>query len=283
MKTEFERLLDEKFVDADRIIPVIRKHDFENFLHKSLSSFLNLIEAGELDEVPNQVGGVLVHINQKFRNISDKNEVELLENVIAHLFQELISRLYESEVGKTCVTTCSKALKTACEMHDYNYDELSRLLNLGPGAVRIRYLKPRKSYYYTWVECAAALNELDELSKDLKDKKIIGGVTNFKRIFKKIEQEHTFDAHENKAEHLVILFDILKRKKIVKARGGSGHFAPLVQCAVDNGKKIFENNPPNKVHERIKRRKDDYHRIYKELDDCVTVNCPVSIATTMRQ
>lgn len=277
--TAFEKQIIEIFNEGDHIVSVIRKHHFEKELANSFSVIMKEIDRGEYSVLPNLVGSVLVTINDKLRVINGEDK-HILEQVSKILFEDPIHRLKQTKEGKECLSQCSYALEATCQYKGYDFQELNRMLELREFQV-VRRNYTLKLPYYDWQ--SGNLTELDGLTRDLKDKEIIDGVINFKKLFSPITTNNfKFTAKREKIDYLLILFSILKQMNLIKPKVLSGHFSPIEQFGLDNGEKLFQKKP-NKLMEKLKRDQARYTRIHNEILRSVKFNCANSIETMERQ
>lgn len=277
---DFERLILNEFLEGDRIVRTLRKYQFESDLENSFRAIVELIEQSKYDQIPNLVGAVLVTINDRLRRIDDKEDKLILEQLSKELFIDSVRLLKQTEEGRKCLSHSTEGLKKICEIKRYDFIELNRILELDHFHV-VRIQSKNKFPYYDWQ--SGNVNELNELAKDLQDKQIINGVINFKRLFNPINNlEFRFKAHKEKVDHLLVLFQILKEKKLIKPKVLSGHFIPLSQYGRDNENILFEKKP-NKLMEKLKRDKALHTKIHHEMEQCIRYNCKQSLAIVERQ
>ena len=103
-------------------------------------------------------------------------------------------------------------------------------------------MRETKYPYYQWLGYDY---ELNDLIYTLKDKGILIRVKGFRYLFRPIKTSFHFYALRERIDELVIIFDILKEKGLIRPKIVSGHFTPLARYGVDNEGSILFQIPPN--------------------------------------
>lgn len=273
--TRFQNIIIKQFVDGESIVEIAIKYDFEGAFAPGLFLIDKYIKSGQFDELPTLVGSILVSTNEILCGISNLEHKNTLEELAKILLAGSVTALKQNEASKDILLKCSAALKQTCELKGYDFLELSSLLSLESYQVVKRVEgNELKRPFYDW--CGSP-EELIELSKDVQSKNIINGLVAFRALFKPIiKADFTFSANQSKIEELLVLFLVLKELKLIKPRITSGHFRPLEQFGIDNGRKLFESRP-NKVLEKLKRNKARYDSIYRSMENLVKGNCAHSL------
>ncbi len=127
-------------------------------------------------------------------------------------------------------------------------------------------IRETKYPYYQWLGYDYELNDLIYV---LKDKGILTRVKGFRNLFRPVKRPFKYYANAGKVDDLVIVFDILKDKSLIKPKILSGHFTPLARYGVDNEESTLFRKPPNKIHEYLKRDNNVYVRIRDKYEEMI--------------
>lgn len=251
--SNIEKIITKNYQDSSSLINLIRKYDFERFLNGTLSEIEIARANSDTKKLTELATTCLIKINENLKGINSK-EKEQLEYLLSDVFQTILKNI-DSE---NTLSEIQNTLLNACKLSGYNYDVLEQMLGLKKQQILKSRPSNRNLPYYEWEGLDYELNGLLDF---LIDNKIIVSKKDFRKIFNPINDHFDYKGNKDKVSDLVLVFSILKEKKLIKPKINSGHFAPLVRYGVDNdGRYLFQKNP-NKIHEYLKRNNDLYSRI----------------------
>lgn len=268
--TPLEKIIKETYLEWEKIIETVRKHNFEESLYPSFKKVTGLIETKSYNSIPNVVGTLLTTINDKLSQVKDK-EKEILEELASELFVAQITILNTTKEGKLCWKKCVPVLKDTCEFKGYDFEALSRLLKIDFVKITspISQNKSNTLPYYEWL---GKKNELSELLRDIKDKQWIRNINEFKKIFTPLTDiNYKFSAPTENKEKLLMLFTALKASNLIMPKRNKGHLYPLSCYGMDFDKKLFEKEP-KRYMETLKRKKVEYDSVLAEVQKIIRLN-----------
>ncbi|NOZ33939.1 MAG: hypothetical protein GXO80_01395 [Chlorobi bacterium] len=264
MRSLLEIKIRENYSNAEDLILIIRKYDFEAFLNKVFHTVNEYLKNEENDKILNIANTVLTNTNEKLRQITSKTDKKAIKYLLSDIFKSYITEIDQKSQNEF-IPKLIESFKTISNISDYNYAELENLLNLESSNV----LKSKKYFESPYYEWAGKTYEFDEFLRDIKDKRIITSIKSFKKLFKKSESEY-FVGNPDKIEDLLIVFVILKEKKLIRPKVISGYFSPLVHFGVDNEKNFLFKKAPNKLHELLKRNTLKYNKLKEKHEKWIT-------------
>ncbi len=250
---KIDTIISENYQDSSSLITLIRKYDFEKFLNGTLAEIKIAITNTDTIRLSELATISLIKINENLKGIKSK-EKEQLEYLLSDVFQTVLNSIDSVET----LYNIQNTLLNACEMSGYDFNVLEQMLGLKKQQI----LRPRPTNrglpYYEWKGLDYELNCLMDF---LIDKKTIISKKNFRKIFNPISDHFDYKGNTDKVSDLVLVFSILKEKRLVKPKINSGHFSPLVRYGVDNDGKYLFKKAPNKIHEYLKRNNALYCRL----------------------
>jgi hypothetical protein len=253
--------LSQKYENADEIYELLKKFNLDKVAQTAIQQIDRRITNNKVDDLPKISGIILNDINVVISTVKDSDDKRKLEYFLSDLFQDYISQVSIQPNSQHIIKEIIENIRTACEYRGYNYKELERLLSLEKQTVVVR--KVTNELYYEWQR---EEKELDEIAKDLADKKYIYSVKEFRKLFKPAPIYVRF----NKAykDEIIVFFQILKEKKLIipRGKGNSGHFSAFVKYAMDNENNFFIQNRINKEHERIKKNGSRHMQLKKKIE-----------------
>ncbi|WP_299276380.1 hypothetical protein [uncultured Psychroserpens sp.] len=258
-KTLFNIL--ENYQNSDDLHFLLIKHNLDSIITNAIHSINERLNENEFKELPKISGIILNDINGVISNIKNRNEKKQIEYLLSDIFQDYIKTISIQDNSDIIIDEIIENLKIACEYRGYDYNTLTQIL----GLEKTKVLKPRfvaKKTYYEWL---GKESELDEITRDLADKKIIYSIKEFKKLFKPITSSFYVKFNKEFKDEIIVFFQLLKNKKLIKPKGTSGHFAPLTQYSVDNEDVFLIKKAINKEHERIKKNPVRYNEIRNKL------------------
>lgn len=255
--TSLYKKLNEKYQNADDLIGILKEFRLDSLIDNTIKYIETKIENEKISDLPKLSGIILNDINSILAKIEDLEKKRKIEYLLSDIFQDYLNEINKHKNAKNTISEISLNIKSACEYRGYNYEKLNSFLNID----KLSFLLPKSNVRVLYYEWLGRLEELDEIAKDLYDKKIIYSVKEFKKIFTENEESKTVRFNKNKLDEIIIFFQVLKELKLIKPKGNSGHFAPFVQYAVDNEGLFLVPKSINKEHERIKSNSVKYLEI----------------------
>lgn len=253
----------ERYHDSEELIALIVKYKLNDKIEKAIKKIEECFNKGWESKFPTLAGIILTDFNTTIHTIEKESERRKVKYFIAELFDDYLKRIAQLPNGSEILKGISKTLENTSSYQDYDFQDLSNLIQIDKWTVLLPKRMSTNAYYYDW---QAQPHELDGLAKDLADKKIIYSVKEFKKLFIPLESTITVRFNRSKIEYCIILFLVLKELRLLKPRGTSGYFAPFVQHSVDNEYNFLIKNKINKEHSRIKLNAPKYTEIKEELE-----------------
>jgi hypothetical protein len=226
-----ETLLHDLFIpkDAEIARDLLIKYDLKEVIERLIDRLKLLKNASSL---PGISASVLTAINERVKSIVDDNEKQhvqmLLAQILVRLLKDVIivSSSPHDELAKV-----TESLENTCSINNYDFQGLSKLLNLKDLKASLPSPKKSATYYYDWKGKA---RDLDQLATELKHRGTIVSVKEFKDLF----HDHRNDMLQVKFARkdltfLLALFEQLKDHKLIIPRGSKGHYQPLKAYGVD--------------------------------------------------
>lgn len=258
-KTLFNFL--ENYQNSDELHSLLIKYKLENIITKAIDSINCKLNGKEFNELPKISGIILNDINGVISNIKNDKEKTQIEYLLSDIFQDYIKSISIQDDSGIIINDIIENLKIACEYRGYDYNILTQIL----GLEKTKVLKPKSIIKKTYYEWLGKESELDEITRDLADKKIIYSIKEFKKLFKPVTNSFYVKFNKKFKDEIIVLFQLLKEQKLIKPKGISGHFAPLIQYSVDNENVFLIKKAINKEHERIKKNTVKYNEIKEML------------------
>jgi len=267
MTSLFNKLSD-RYQNVDELHLLLTKYNLEETINTAIESIDCKMTDNQIQELPKLSGIILNEINSVISNIENIGEKKKIEYLLSDIFQDYINIILTQKKSENIITEIIENLRIACEYRGYDYNILTNVL----GLEKITILKSKtrtKKKYYEWLKTEG---ELDEISRDLYDKKIIFSVKEFKKLFKPTSDSFYVKFNSKFKDEVIVLFHIFKEEKLIMPKGTSGHFSPLVQYAVDNENNFLINKAINKEHERIKKNSVRHSEIRQKLTIVIEQN-----------
>jgi hypothetical protein len=257
MNSILEQKIKEKYQNPTQLLKVIRKHNSEVFLNNVFQLISEFTDKKSENELLSLANIILTKLNDVLFAIDNIEERKMVKYAITDIFKTDI-RAVSQNLSEHFVPNLINTLKTSSFLLNNNYQELESLL----GLKRFDILKSKRflstnAPYYDWL---GREFELDEFTKDLKDKNIIHSIKDFKKLFSATEKTF-FTVNKDKINDLVLIFSILKDLELIRPRLKSGYFSPLVQFALDDEQKVLFIKPPNKILYALKQKARNYEEL----------------------
>lgn len=259
--------LSKKYENSDEIYELLKKFNLEKVVLNAIQQIDNKLINNKIDDLPKISGIILNDINALISNVKNQDDKIKLEYFLSDLFQDYILQISKNPNSQRIISEIIESIRTACEYRGYNYTELERLLALEKQTIVVK--KFTNDFYYEW---QSKEQELDEIAKDLVDKKFCYSVKEFKKLFT-LEPSYVRFNRKFKDE-IILFFQILKEKKLIipRGKGNSGHFTAFVKYAMDNENKFFIQNKINKEHERIKKNPSKHLEMREKVEKIILKN-----------
>lgn len=256
MNSLLEKKLHEKYLDADKHIAIIRKYDFENYINNVFTIIDDLKNEKSEKDIISVSNSVLTQINEKLKQVKSETDKKTIKYLLSEIFNEYIKELDE-KLSVNFMPSLIENLKRTSVLSNYDFSELEKLLRFD----FYNTLKPKKNnakrIYYSW---NAKQHQLDEFVRDIKDKKIILSIKEFKKLFQSSGNAF-YRGNKEKTDDLVIIFVILKEMKLISPKYTSGYFSPLFRYGIDNQNNFLFEKQPNKYHDLLKRNHQKYNTL----------------------
>lgn len=285
------KLLDKIFVNNKKeSLSLLKVYSLDTFLLTFLEK-VNNTKYADFQTNKNLVTALsssfLTRINSILESITDNDEKMKLEYILSEISSELMYQVIgrSDKSADIVLSDIKDALTTTCEANNWDKDVLFRMLRIdmlhsiaakaNPSLQLTSNNQVPKVYYYDWL---LEQTELDELAYDLKDKKVIRSVSEFKKLFAPHNGDLNVRINRIELDFVIVLFDQLKENKFIKTKGTRGHFVPLKEYCVDFEKNVLIKNEPKRIKEAIVKNPNRH----KALQSKVTVqinNCLKSIST----
>lgn len=269
--TKLENKIRQHYGNSDHLINLLRKIDLEKSLILAIEKIETAIKSNNKNLLISLSGNILLAVNSKIVSLNNEQDKKHLEYFFADFFQDYINTIIQHPEGQNLLKQINDNLKNTCEFQGYDYTALSNILNLEKHIILLPKPKNDNPIYYTW---NGRIEELDEISKDIQDKKWINSVKEFKRLFKPIVGNLQVICNKEHRDELLLLFHILKEKNLIipKGKGNSGHFAPFIKYSLDNDGKFLFEKAVNKHHESMKRNLLKYNDLKQKTELLVSKN-----------
>lgn len=259
---DLKAILDSKYENSNEIFELLQKFNLDKVISNAILQIESKIKNDKFDDLPKISGIILNDVNSVIANVTDKEEKTKLEYLLSDIFQDYIQQINRLPNSQSIIKELIENIRTACEYRGYNFFELDKLLQLEKETKLIK--KFSNELYYEWLR---EEHELDEIIRDLIDKKYIYSIKEFKKLFRPHTETLYIKFNKIYKDELIIFFHLLKEEQLAKPRGkgNSGHFAPFVKYAIDNENNFLIEKPINKEHERIKKNKEKYQQTKENL------------------
>ncbi len=263
----FHNLLEDVFQDRDKALALLKKYDLESALEKAVDQINDVLSKPPVSvlSLVRLAPIILFAVNSRMASITDPVDKLNLEMMVSDVAHHLIKRmLKECRQPKTALQEIKASLRTAADFGRYNFDALLGLLQYD--VLEKLYLKD-ETYWYEW---NGLIHELDILADGLKSLRVIKSVKDFKRLFDRHDnaQLHV-QFSDNCAPFLIAVFDELKNKKLITARGGTGHFHPLSSYGYNSKDEFLMKTEPRFIKKNAKRNPEKWKKLENKAKELV--------------
>lgn len=275
-----KNLIDRIFVNKnEEIFLLLKKMELDKFI-SNFSTKLNGLNNTDFEQGKNIVGTLastyLTRLNFVLEKINSVEEKKELEYILSEISNEFIHQLLQKKgiSKKNLLTEIRDSLITTCQINNWNTELLLKKIRIDllhtisvKSDSSINSL--RKISYYLWL---GNHKEFNELAYNLKDQKTIKSISEFKKLFSPHTGKLTVRIDSEKINFMIILFDQLKVKKLIKPCGTKGHFFPLKMYGVDFNKNVLIKTDPKRIKELILRNNLHYQKLLKEVNILIGPN-----------
>ncbi len=274
-------LIDKIFVNKnEEIFLLLKKMELDIFISNFLSR-LNELQSSDFEKGKNIIGTLastyLTRLNSVLEKVDNIEEKEELEYILSEISNEFIHQLLQKDgiSQEILLTEIRDSLITTCQVNNWNTELLLKKIRID--LLHILSVKASSSIensigrisYYLWL---GNIERLDELAYNLKDRKTIKSTGEFKKLFSVHTGNFTVKIDSAQINFIIVLFDQLKVKKLIKPCGTRGHFFPLKTYCVDFDKNVLIKNDPKRVKELIRRNSIKYQKLVEEVDLLIGAN-----------
>lgn len=273
-------LIDRIFVNKnEEILLLLKKMKLDNFISNFLTK-LNELKSSDFEKGKNIIGTLastyLTRLNSVLEKIDSIEDKEELEYILSEISNEFIHQLLQKQdiSQENLLTEIRNSLITTCQVNDWNTELLLKktridLLHILSVKADSTIDNSLRVAYYLWL---GDTERLTELAYNLKDRKTIKSTGEFKKLFSSHTGNFTVKVDSAQINFMIVLFDQLKVKRLIKPRGTKGHFFPLKAYCVDFDKKVLIKNDPKRVKELIRRNNLKYQKLLAEVDLLIGAN-----------
>lgn len=258
------------------ILDLLKKYE----LYKFISDFSEKIDTLKSYNVQkNTIGALtsslLTRINIVLEKIKSNEDKAQLEYILSEISNEFTYQLLQKEgvSQEQVLTEIKESLITTCEINNWDIELLLKrikidlrhtLLIKSENNILLKKSENNHSkiYYYEWL---GGEEHLKEFTYDLKDKKIIKSVEEFKKLFNKHTGKIQIRMSSSHIDFIVLLFDQMKKENLIRPCGTKGHFFPLKVYCVDFDKKVLFKKEPKRIKELIKRDSTKHAKLLEEI------------------
>lgn len=268
-------LLKEIFVDrVEHIEEQLKKYGLD---HKIFKFYRNL-EKTDFNPQNNSeailAATLLTNINTTIESVEIETDKMNLEYICADISIYLLTLVLKKSPKSydQAMVEIASSLVSTCKANGWNYEILLKKLKFDLSqSTAITNSKPldlidSKIYYYSWQKNK---QELDDLIYDLKDKKVIKSINDFKKIFESHNGSIKVTINKEKLDFLIILFDELHKQKLIKIVGTRGKYHPLKTHGIDFEKNVLIKNEPKHIKDRITKNASHYQTLLNQVEKTI--------------
>lgn len=268
-KNSIESILNDIFYDGtEKTIEQLKKYGLYEITQKKITYFNNSINLNKADNLNAIYASFVQSINTKLNNISDLNEREHLKYILSDIGNHLIDKLIKNKI---ITSNDLKALEVSLEeiykILGYDINDLLKRTQFNRIVSLLDSHNTESNIYYEWI--SDDLNHFDEICRNLRSEKSISSIKDFKKLFSPKPVNVGFN--EDSIEFVVVLFDTLYEKKLIKPRNKKGHLAPLKVYAVDFENNILFKKEMKQVKYTIKKNNSKYNKLRSKAEKWIVI------------
>jgi predicted nucleic acid-binding protein len=266
------------FVDEnEKILLLLRKVELDNFISDFFNR-LNELQTSDFEQKKNIAGTLastyLTRLNSVLEKIDNIEEKKELEYILSDISSEFIHLLLQKKgiSQENLLTQIRDSLITTCIVNNWNTELLLKKIRidlLHILSVNDSSIDNDLRSYYSWL---GSIERLNELAYNLKDRKTIKSTGEFKKLFSSHTGNIRVRIDSEQINFIIVLFDQLKVKRLIKPCGTKGHFYPLKSYCVDFDKNVLIKNDPKRKKELIRRNNIKYRELVEEVDLLIGMN-----------
>ncbi len=273
-------ILSKLYVNKQKeIIDLLEKYKLVKAIEPVLEKILD-VDFSDFEKSKKKIGlsasTVLTRVNLIMQEIELVEDKMLIEYIITDIFKEILVNILDSNLEKKelIFAEISESLKITCEANGWNFRDLNNKMRIDLGHVLMakssssilsnKNTKTEMVVHYIWNKTN---EEFENLAYDLKDKKVIKSVKEFKLLFAPPTMQKV-RMNLDCLDFIIILFDELYATKRIGMNGSKGQFLPLKLFCVDFEYKELLKTEPKRIKEAIKKNHSK-HMILKGKVTCL--------------
>lgn len=268
MVSKLNEIIKANYADGEKFIDTLIEFDLDVLMSNVIHQVERCIENQDLKRLSQVSGTILTSINTKIGCITDLDKKQAVEYLLSDIFDTYLKLVGQQLNGKEALKDINENLKYACELNNYKFEELANYLNIEKNMVLLPKLSKQEKYY----DWQREREELINILNDMRSMKIIASSKSFLKIFKPSAIKLSIECSPEKKDLLLVIFSVLKDKKLIKPKGGSGYLSPLFYHTVDNENLSLFPEKINKLHEKIKRNNTNYLKIRAKAEELINAN-----------
>ncbi len=263
--------------DLSRVNALITKYELQALLNNTLSRFRSSVS--QLDKSYNQTQAslsalatsFLTTINIKLQLVKDELEKRELQNLVSDIATQMVNSIIEKYKGEAValLRMIDESLIHTCEINGYNVHELRQIFPVHRFALIAeaahntpRIKKVAKDIYYTW---NSRPENLRDLAQTLKDKEVIKQIKSFENLFRPPVQNFAVLFNSEQRDMLIVLFQELYNRKLIRVKGNRGYFVPLQLYGVDFEKRVLITEAPRAISYAINKNQLKRKRLLEQV------------------
>jgi len=266
-----EFILDEIFFNkTEEAIKKMEEYDLFGIIDNNISHLNSKLESNTFIDFNTIAVSFLLSMNSKINIIKDTEDKEYLKYIISNIGNYLIDKfLTEGIIDFKGLKELESSFSTLCELQGYNYSDLDNRVQLKRIISALESQNSNvvttKDIYYEW---NGKDYLLDDITKNLKSENSIASTKEFRKLFSTSPPDKV-RFQNGIQDFLVVLFDTLYEKKILKPKGVRGHFALIYKCAVDLDNNILFKKEPKHINYSIKKNKEKYRKLRAKAENWI--------------
>ncbi|WP_299676363.1 hypothetical protein [uncultured Dokdonia sp.] len=247
--------------DTGGAIELLDEYNLREVVNEKLLYLKRKTNFLDIDHISTFSFSLLKAINNIVLKVENGKDKRLLKYTLADIGNYLIKKLIEQEkMTFEDFEELGKSLREFCELEGYNYQDLERLLQIDR-SIKIKtnhknlsVIKNQINVYYEW---NGNKDLLEYIIDNLKSEKIIVLKSEFEKLFSVTPKQVRIK--RDSKDFIIVLFDVLKNKKLITPRGNKGHFVPLKSFAIDFDKKVLFKKEMKLYKQAIKKKIAKYN------------------------
>lgn len=258
-----ESILNDVFFDGtEKAISDLKQYELFDITQKQIDYFNESIQNKKVSNLDLIYTLFAQQINSKLININDSEVKERLKYLLSEIGNFLIDKLItENLVFKDDLIGLEEALKDAYNLLGYDFQDLKKRTQFSRIASMIENQKKNITVYYEWMKYKILF---EDILQNLKSENIIKSIKDFRKLF--TPNPVSVNINSDFSEFIIVLFDTLHEKKIIKSRGRKGHFTPLKNYSIDFDNNILFKKEMKHVKDAIKKNPLKHEQLKKKAE-----------------